>query len=305
MKSLFMFSQAEDSVSNIHKRWALTKLNPSTSKVSFVITCCAFSALVVLTNAYVTGVGFDNPTYLIYYVVVGNAALFALTYLDYTLLKGTSLTRLSKVFHVSAFSYLIWLLTLIIGMLAPNLITNDGSATNSSYLLEGLLFVAGFRICMFKSVFGATLVRAIPVGLVAPFIILLFFVPLQFVPEVFSDPIALGYGLALVGMGILWAIMADRAGRPEIRSTFEVLQAFLAAWTEKDGTRFERIAEEKADEKPVSTFMLKFSLDKTDGYSLVIPEVHPGPFLSVGGEQSTICSIQCIFGKGDGFAWSI
>jgi putative membrane protein len=285
VKSLFMFSQAEDSVSNIHKRWALTKLNPSTSKVSFVITCCAFSALVVLTNAYVTGIGFDNPTYLIYYVIVGNAALFALTYLDYTLLKGTSLTRLSKVFHVSAFSYLIWLLTLIIGMLAPNLITNDGSATNSSYLLEGLLFVAGFRICMFKSVFGATLVRAIPVGLVAPFIILLFFVPLQFVPDVFSDSIALGYGLALVGMGILWAIMADRAGRPEIRSTFEVLQAFLAAWTEKDGTRFERIAEEKADEKPVSTFMLKFSLDKTDGYSLVIPEVHPGPFLSVGGSN--------------------
>ncbi len=280
-----MFSQAEDSVSNIHKRWALTKLNPSTSRVSFVITCCAFTALVVLTNGYVTGVGFDNPPYLIYYVVVGNAALFALTYLDYTLLKGTSLTKLSKVFHVSAFSYLIWLLTLIIGMLAPNLITNDVFTTNSSYLLEGLLFVAGFRICMFKSVFGASLVRAILVGLVVPFTILFFFSPLQFIPEVFSNPIALGYGLVLVGMGILWAIMADRAGRPEIRSTFEVLQAFLAAWTEKDGTRFERIAEEKADEKPVSTFMMKFSLDKTNGYSLVIPEVHPGPFLSVGGSN--------------------
>jgi putative membrane protein len=280
-----MFSQAEDSVSNIHKRWALTKLNPSTSRVSFVITCCAFTALVVLTNAYVTGVGFNNPPYLIYYVVVGNAALFALTYLDYTLLKGTSLTKLSKVFHVSAFSYLIWLLTLIIGMLAPNLITNDVFATNSSYLLEGLLFVAGFRICMFKSVFGASLVRAILVGLVAPFTILFFFTPLQFIPEVFSNPIALGYGLGLIGMGILWAIMADRAGRPEISSTFEVLQAFLAAWTEKDGTRFERIAEEKADEKPVSTFMMKFSLDKTNGYSLVIPEVHPGPFLSVGGSN--------------------
>ena len=68
-------------------------------------------------------------------------------------------------------------------------------------------------------------------------------------------------------------------------STFEVLQAFLAAWTEKDGTRFERIAEEKADEKPVSTFMMRFSLDKSNGYSLVIPEVHPGPFLSVGGSN--------------------
>ncbi len=285
MKTVFMFSQREDSVSNIHKRWALTKLNPSTSKVSFVITCCAFTALVVLTNAFVTGVGFDNISYLIYYVVVGNIALFALNFLDYTLLKGTSLSKLSKVFHVSAFSYLIWLLTLAIGMLTPNLISSDGSPTNSSYLLEGLLFVAGFRICMFKSVFGATLARAIIVGLVAPFTILFFFTPLPFIPEVFSDPIALGYGLALVGMGILWAIMADRAGRPEISSTFEVLQAFLAAWTEKDGTRFERIAEEKADEKPVSTFMMRFSLDKSNGYSLVIPEVHPGPFLSVGGSN--------------------
>jgi putative membrane protein len=285
VKTVFMFSQTEDSVSNIHKRWALTKLNPSTSKVSFVITCCAFTAIVVLTNGYVTGVGLDNLQYLIYYVAVGNAALFALTYFDYILLKGTSLSKLSKVFHVSAFSYLIWLLTLVIGMLAPNLVSNNGHPTNSSYLLEGLLFVAGFRICMFKSVFGATLVRAILVGIVAPFTILFFFVPIQFIPEVFTNPIALGYGLAIVGLGISWVIMADRAGRPQIRSTFEVMQAFLAAWTEKDGTRFERIAEEKADEKPVSTFMMKFSLDKSNGYSLVIPEVHPGPFLSVGGSN--------------------
>ncbi|MGH9953088.1 MAG: DUF2070 family protein, partial [Nitrososphaeraceae archaeon] len=230
-----MFSQAEDSVSNIHKRWALTKLNPSTTKLSFVITCCAFTALVILINAYVTGVGFGNLPYLLYYVVVGNIALFALTYLDYILLKGTSLSKLSKVFHVSAFSYLIWLLTLGIGMLAPNLINNDGpvtAATNSSYILEGLLFVAGFRVCMFKSVFGARFIRAILVGLVAPFTIVFFFMPLQFLPELFTNPVALGYGLVLLGMGILWVIMADRAGRPEIRSTFEVLQAFLAAWTE-------------------------------------------------------------------------
>lgn len=280
-----MLSQAEDSVSNIHKRWALTKLNPSTSRISFVITCCAFTALAVLTNVYVAGVGLGNFSYLIYYVVVGNIALLALTYLDYTLLKGTSLNKISKVFHVSAFSYLIWVLTLALGILNPNLISATTTPTNSTYLLEGLLFVVGFRICMFKSVFGAPLARAIVVGLVAPITILFFFMSLQFIPAIFLNPIALGYGLALLGMGILWVVMADRVGRPEVTSTFEVLQAFLAAWTEKDGSRFERIAEEKADEKPVSTFMMKFSLDKSTGYSLVIPEVHPGPFLSVGGSN--------------------
>lgn len=280
-----MLSQAEDSVSNIHKRWALTKLNPSTSRISFVITCCAFTALAVLTNVYVAGVGLGNFSYLIYYVVAGNIALLALTYLDYTLLKGTSLNKISKVFHVSAFSYLIWVLTLALGILNPNLISATTTPTNSTYLLEGLLFVVGFRICMFKSVFGAPLARAIVVGLVAPITILFFFMALQFIPAIFLNPIALGYGLALLGMGILWVVMADRVGRPEVTSTFEVLQAFLAAWTEKDGSRFERIAEEKADEKPVSTFMMKFSLEKSTGYSLVIPEVHPGPFLSVGGSN--------------------
>ena len=240
----------------------------------------------MLTNVYVSGVGLGNFGYLLYYVVAGNVALLGLTYLDYTLLKGTSLNKISKVFHVSAFSYLIWVLTLGLGMLAPNLLgTTTTIPTNSTYLLEGLLFVVGFRICMFKSVFGAPLVRAILVGLIAPIAILLFFMPLEFIPEIFSNPLAFGYGLALVAMGVLWAVMADRAGRPEIKSTFEVLQAFLAAWTEKDGSRFERIAEEKADEKPVSTFMMKFSLDSSDGYSLVIPEVHPGPFLSVGGSN--------------------
>jgi putative membrane protein len=280
-----MFSPTEDSVSNIHKRWALTKLNPINSKVSAVITCCAFTALAVTTNAYVTGIGFDNLSYIIFYVTVGNIALFALIYLDYLLLRGTSLSRISKAFHVSAFSYLIWLITLVVGMLVPNLASNDGSHTNSNYVMEGLLFAVSFRICIFRSVFGAELLRAILVGLTAPVIILFFFTPLQFIPRVYSDPIALVYGLAIVGMGVLWVIMADRAGRPEVRSTFKVLQAFLAAWTERDGTSFERIAEEKADEKPVSTFVVKFSIENNVGYSIVIPEIHPGPFLSVGGSN--------------------
>lgn len=280
-----MFRQGEDSVSNIHKRWALTKLNPSSSRFSILITCCTFTILIILSNLYITEVGYTNLPYLVYLVILGDIALFALTYLDFVLLKGTPLSKLSKVFHVSAFSGLIWLFTLVIGMLIPNLISSNDPSAYSNYLLEGLLFVVGFRICMFKSVFAATLRRAILVGSIAPFTVLFFFVPLEFIPNMFINTGALGYGLLLVGMGIIWTILADRAGRPEIKSTFEVLQAFLAAWTEKDGTRFERIAEAKASEKPVSTFFMKFSLDQRNGYSIVLPEVHPGPFLSVGGSN--------------------
>jgi putative membrane protein len=281
-----MFSQSEeDSVSNIHRRWALTKLNPSSSRFSIIIACCTFTLLIIVSNVFITGVGYGNPLHIISLVIVGDIALFALTYLDFVLLKGTPLRKFSKVFHVSAFSGLIWVFTLVIGMIVPNFFNSNYQGTYSNYLLEGLLFVVGFRICMFKSVFGATLRRAILVGLIAPFAVVFFFVPVQFIPTMFAETVALGYGLSLVSLGILWAMLADRAGRPGVQSTFEVLQAFLAAWTEKDGTMFERIAEAKAAEKPVSTFFMDFSLEKRTGYSIVLPEVHPGPFLSVGGSN--------------------
>jgi putative membrane protein len=281
-----MFSQSEeDSVSNIHRRWALTKLNPSSSRFSIIITCCTFTLLIILSNLYITGVGYGDPLHIISLVIVGDTALFAVTYLDFVLLKGTPLRKFSKVFHVSAFSGLIWLFTLVVGMIVPNILNSSDRGMYSNYLLEGLLFVVGFRICMFKSVLGATLRRAILVGLIAPFAVVFFLVPLQFIPTMFAWSVALGYGLSLVGLGIIWAMLADRAGRPGVQSTFEVLQAFLAAWTEKDGTRFERIAEAKAAEKPVSTFFMEFSFEKRNGYSIVLPEVHPGPFLSVGGSN--------------------
>jgi putative membrane protein len=99
----------------------------------------------------------DTVTRFISLVIVGDIALFALTYLDFVLLKGTPLRKFSKVFHVSAFSGLIWVFTLVIGMIVPNFFNSNYQGTYSNYLLEGLLFVVGFRICMFKSVFGATL----------------------------------------------------------------------------------------------------------------------------------------------------
>lgn len=286
MKTLSMLRQEHDSVSNIHKRWALTNLNPSSSRVAAIIACSAFIALVTLTNVYVTETVYVNLPYLFYSVIIGGIALFGLVYLDHLLLKRNSLSKLSKMFHVSAFSYLIWLFTLIIGILASNLMDYNYQAKGySGYLVEGLLFAVSFRICIFRSVFGATLRRAIPIGLAAPFAILFFLVPIQFIPSVFSNSVALGFGVLLICLGAVWVTMADRAGRPAIKSTFNVLQAFLSAWTEKDGTRFEKIAEEKADEKPIGTFLMTFTVGKEDGYSLIIPEVHPGPFLSVGGSN--------------------
>ena len=61
----------------------------------------------------------------------------------------------------------------------------------------------------------------------------------------------------MLTIGILWAIIIDRIGRPNFASAFKILQAFLKAWTENKSEEMERIAEEKANSKFVKTFLVK------------------------------------------------
>jgi putative membrane protein len=91
----------------------------------------------------------------------------------------------------------------------------------------------------------------------------------------------LAFGAAFVGLGIVWTALADRAGRPGIKSTFGVLQAFIAAWTENRVDKMEEFTEAKAHDDIVSTKIIRFG----NLAVIVLPDVHPGPFSTVGGSN--------------------
>jgi putative membrane protein len=86
-------------------------------------------------------------------------------------------------------------------------------------------------------------------------------------------------------LGIIWTIVADRAGRPEIKSTFRLLQAFLAAWTENKADNMEQIAESRAHLETVITYILKFKTMNLNEVFIIIPDIHPGPFNPIGGSN--------------------
>ena len=98
-------------------------------------------------------------------------------------------------------------------------------------------------------------------------------------------PIGLGFGFTLVMLAIIWSIIADRAGRPAIRSTFGILQAFLAAWTDNKADKMEEIAESKAQNRVVTTFITKFKRLNSKEISIILPDVHPGSFNPIGGSN--------------------
>ena len=88
------------------------------------------------------------------------------------------------------------------------------------------MLAIGLRIGIFTSVFGANLVKAIKTAVIQPIVFLLFIIPSYVFVEIFFNVVAISFGLILIGLGIGWTILADRAGRPNIQSVLLFFRLF-------------------------------------------------------------------------------
>jgi putative membrane protein len=273
-----------DSITNIHKRWTITRLNPSSYKISIAVSLA--SAALIITLSFLYGPNRTESNNYAVLLLYGISAILALSFLDYLSLYGTPTNKISKICHVEGFGNLLWSVVLAAGIIIDPLF---GHNTNpNKYLLEGMLVVVGFRIAIFRSVFGAGLMRAVGVSFQEPILFMVILLsPWQFFSLIFQQPTGFIVGIFFVIWAIIWSIMADRAGRPYVFSTFSLLQAFLSAWTEQKGDKMEAIAEARAKSNHVTSYVMKFECNDVNqkGVSLVIPGVHPGPFKPVGGSN--------------------
>ena len=276
-----MFARAQtDDVSNIHKRWSFTRWGPSSFKVSFSGSIIFGAVIIVVCHLYYLQ---NEPTALVLYLPLGLAVLAALHFIDFLALRGTPVNKLSKVAHVSLFANVLWLITLLLGM-ASDSIFSKGSGVDLDYIFAGMLLAVGLRAAIFTSVFGARFERSIPVSFLQPVIFFFAFVPFSEFDVVRASQLGIVFGAVMYLIGIFWVFVADRAGRPMIKSTFKLLQAFIAAWTENDTAKMEEFTEARAQEEQVETKIIKFAC--TDSQSaIILPDVHPGPFGSIGGSN--------------------
>jgi putative membrane protein len=278
-----MVSAQQDSVTNIHKRWSITRLNPSSYKISLSISI-AFAALIITLHFLYGSTNKDNN--FLSSLFYGVSVVLAASFLDYITLGGTPLNKISKVFHVSAFGNLLWFTTLGAGLAIDSLSGVYGSF--NIYLLEGMFITTGFRLAIFTSVFGSGLIRAVGVSLVEPLIFtLVVLTPSQLYDTILQHSAIFIFSSFFVFWAVLWSILADKAGRPHVLSTFNLLQAFLSAWTEQNGAKMEEIVEARAKNRRIKSYVLKFistGISQRD-ISVVIPGVHPGPFKPIGGSN--------------------
>jgi len=268
-------TESSNDVSRIHKRYSLTTFTPTSHYVSLVIAVVVACVIVAVSSIDY----FKSTDRLLFSLPVTVAALMITQVIDTKILK----TEYSKSIHMSAFGNLLWLVTILCGVLSVYVFSKP--ALLSIYVVEGMFLFTSFRIAMFTSVLGAKLKTAWAISLIQPLAMFLAIVPTNLWIPMLSNPRAIEYGIVFCVLGSIWTLLSDRyAGSGKLSSTHAFLQAYLAAWTNNDPLPMESLMEKRSEPSKVSTFQILFKTKNGD-CRLVIPDLHPGPFHPIGGSN--------------------
>ena len=266
----------QDDVSKIQKRYSLTLLNPSSHYISLVISIAVAGVMAAFVS-----VTYLNSGDVIFPVLSVVGVLVGTQFLDILFSRHK---EYSKSLHVSLFGNGLFFVSTLIGFGAMMLFAKDN--LDLFYVTIGMFVFASFRIGIFTTILGASLKKAWGVAFIQPVAMYLVLIPPTMWIDSLTNPLALLFGAAFLGLATGWSYFTDRAGRPAVDSTHELIQAYVTSASKNDPREMEQIIERKAKPSTVSTTQIKFqSNDKQVMFSMVLPDIHPGPFHPVGGSN--------------------
>ena len=267
---------SSDHVGKIHKRYSLTLINPSSFYHSLIISVVIVSLLSITINFQ-----YLNDYDILFTLLGVLAILFSTQYIDSRLIKNK---EYSKAIHMSLFGNSLWLITTLVGLLSVTILSKP--ETTLFYITEGMFLFASFRIGLFTTTLGVSLRKAWLICFIQPIAMFLVLIPQNSWVSTLSDPETLGYGFAFLIIASVWSVLTDKAGRPGVKSTHKIIQAYLASVGGKDLTEAEALILEGAKPSNVSTSQIRLSSnDKKTDFRLILPDIHPGPYHPVGGSN--------------------
>jgi len=266
--------KSEDDVSNIHNRFSLTLVNPSSQYFSLVVSLLVASAITAITHLMYLG---SDELWFRIPIVVATLGVVQLIDTQFTKRK-----EYSKSLHASLFGNLLWLLTLVMGIAASIVLSKELSLF---FITFGMLLFASFRIGIFTTTLGASIKKAWAICLVQPLSMFVVLIPIDIWIQMVTDPMTLGYGISFLIIASVWVKLTDRAGRPGMESTHKTIQAYLAS-QKNDFSEAEELMELRSSKTTVATTQIRLHSPnhKTD-FRMVLPEIHPGPYHPVGGSN--------------------
>ena len=269
--------KSSDGVSNIHNRFSLTLINPSSHYFSLVVSFVVAAVIVLVVYlGYLAGLDQGQ----IWYRVLAVLGILAATQLLDT--RFTRKREYSKSLHSSLFGIMLWGATLLSGLGAGLALSKEPPMF---FVIFGLLMFASFRIGVYTTTLGVSLRKAWAICLVQPLAMYAGLVPHDMWFQILAEPVGLTYGAAFMIISSVWSRLTDKAGRPEMESTHRTIQAYLASQG-NDHTEAEKIMEQRSNETKVATSQIRLSSPNGGSeFRMVLPEIHPGPYHPVGGSN--------------------
>jgi len=269
--------ESPDGVSNIHDRFSLTLVNPSSHYFSLVVSLVVATVTVFTIHlGYLEELDFGEFWYRLP-LVLGVLALTQL--LD---AKFAKKKEYSKSLHSSLFGNMLWTVTILMGLLASFVLQKD---VQLFFITFGMILFASFRIGIYTTTLGASLKKAWAICFIQPLAMFFVLIPHDMWLPILSDPIGLGYGITFLIIASVWSFVTDRAGRPGMESTHRTIQAYLASQG-NDFADAEELMEQRSSETKVTTAQIRLSPSNGGSeFTMVLPEIHPGPFHPVGGSN--------------------
>ena len=152
--------QESDDVSNIHNRFSLTLVNPSSHYFSLVVSLVVASVMVIATYfGYLSNLGFEQNWYrlpIVLGVLVGTQLLDT---------RFSKKKEYSKSLHSSLFGNMLWTVTILMGILSSVVLAKE---IELFFIVFGILLFASFRIGIYTTTLGASLKKAWVICFIQP-----------------------------------------------------------------------------------------------------------------------------------------
>jgi len=176
-------------ISNISKRYSLTLLHPSSFHLSLIFSVIVSSLLVVVTSfGY-----FDNSENIFLTLGLVISVLLVTQYIDS---RFTKKKEYSKSLHMSLFGNILWLLTIVAGLISVSIFSKD--LAMPVYITEGMFLFASFRIGISTSVLGIRLTKSWLFCFIQPLTMFLVLVPQDMWFTMLTDFQAVFYGVIFI-----------------------------------------------------------------------------------------------------------
>ena len=261
-------------IENIHRRYTLTLINPSSYYVSLfgsIAIACVISFLCF--NNFITNYE------IVYHLPAALGALLAIQYIDS---RFTRHKEYSKSLHMSFFGNVLWLITIVAGIIGSSMLSIEPALF---YVALGMFIFSSFRIGIMTTTLGISMKKACVLCFVQPLAMFFALVPIS-MWSVLYDVQTLAFAVVFLGVAVAWSYITNRTGLPMIKSTHKLLQAYLQSVSQNDPRDMESIILETSKQSDISTSQIRFSTsdDKND-FRMILPDLHPGPFHPVGGSN--------------------